>query len=186
MASVSLKRKVPTLLRLVRQAGDEINADVADAAGAQPRDVRQRDRSRMQPPDRRAFLVHEGLHAQAHAIHAAAEQRFQNLVGDRARSAFDGDLGRRIHLEVVTNRLKDSLQLIGREHRRRAAAEINRIHLRSKLPPSSSSQCVSAAAISEHTCSTYRSKSGARKHARSKVAEAALGAAKRHRDVNSL
>ena len=63
-------------LGLVRQPGNQVDADVADAGGAQPRDVGQRDGARVQPADRRTFLVHERLHAQADAIHAAAEQRF--------------------------------------------------------------------------------------------------------------
>ncbi len=49
------ERKIPALLCLVRQAGDQIDADVADAGGSQPRDVIQRDRARMQPADRRTI-----------------------------------------------------------------------------------------------------------------------------------
>ena len=49
------ERKIPALFRLVRQAGDQVNADVADAARAQARDVRQRDGARMQPADRRSI-----------------------------------------------------------------------------------------------------------------------------------
>ena len=51
--------------------GNQINADIADADGAQPGDVIQRDRAGMQAANRRTFLIDERLHAQADAIDAA-------------------------------------------------------------------------------------------------------------------
>ncbi len=51
--------KLPTLRRLVRQPGDQINVDVLNAGGAQARDVVEYRVALMQAPDRRSFAVHE-------------------------------------------------------------------------------------------------------------------------------
>ena len=77
----------------MRQSGDKIDADVADAGGTEPSDVGQRDGSSVQSADGGAFLVDKRLHAEADAIDAATDQRLQNFVGNRARRALDGDLG---------------------------------------------------------------------------------------------
>ena len=100
------KRKLPTLLGLVRQARDQVNANVADSSGSQPRNVVQRDGPRVQAADRRRLLVHERLHAQADAIDAAAQQGVDDLTGDGAGRTLDGNLGRWLDLKVLASRLQ--------------------------------------------------------------------------------
>ena len=56
-------------------------------------------------------------------------------------------------LKRVADGLKYALQLIGSEYRRRAAAQINRIHSRSRTPPSSRATPAEDS-MSEQTCCT--------------------------------
>ncbi len=137
------------------------------------------------PADGRTLLVHERLHAQAHAIDAAAEQRFQNLVGDGAGRALDGDLGCGLDVEVVADRPKQAFQLVRREHRRRAAAEVDRIHAAFEIATELLRNTLGSFNLRAHLLDVPV-KQRARKYSRGKVAEAALGAAERYRDVNSL
>jgi hypothetical protein len=100
------KRKLPTLLGLVRQARDQIHTEVADASRTQPRDVVQRDGARVEAADGRRFLVNERLHAQADAIHAATEEGVEDLAGDGAGGALDSNLCRGLDVKVVSDGLK--------------------------------------------------------------------------------
>ena len=57
----------------------------------------------------------------------SSDCRISSLMVPGAHSTVISAAG--FDLEVLADRLKDSLQLVGREHRRRATAEVNRIYL---------------------------------------------------------
>src|ERR1019366_8844236 len=99
-------RKAPALLRLVRQSGNQVNADVGDAASTQARYVVQSDGPRVQSSYGRALFVHERLNAQADTIHAATEQRFEDLGSDGTGRAFHGNFGCTLNVEGGPNRAK--------------------------------------------------------------------------------
>src|SRR5208283_4649788 len=179
------ERKAPALFRLMRQASDQVEVDVSYPARSQPSDVRQGDGSRMKAAHGRTFFIHERLHTQAHAIHAAVNECFQNLVRDRARSAFDSDLSRGRDLETVADRTKQSFQLIRREHRWRASAEVDRIHLRLEIPAQSLRNSLPSHKFGAHL-RHIMVEQRPRKYPGGEVAEGALRAAKRYRDVKSL
>ncbi len=84
--------------------------------------------SRVQATDRRGFLVHERLHTQADAIHITAKQDANNFAANGSGRTLDRDLRSVFDLKVLADRPKQTLQLIGGEHRRRASAEIDRIN----------------------------------------------------------
>ena len=110
---------------------------------------------------------------------------FEHLRSQRSRGTLDGDFGIRRHVRTAANRIENSLQLSGVEDRGRAAAEIDGVHFALDPPAHlawrsvGSSRDVGAHAIDvalEHR---------AREHVGGEVAVAALGAAERHRNVDS-
>src|ERR1019366_409271 len=64
----------PAFGGLVREAGDEIDAEVSDAGLAKQIDVGQGDGTGMEATDGTTLFVNEGLHAEADAVHPAAQQ----------------------------------------------------------------------------------------------------------------
>ena len=82
-------------------------------------------------------------------------QRIQHRLGDGPGSTLHGDFRAALDVEAITHRPKQPLQLIGREHRRRASAEIDRIHLAFENAAELRAPSPRLAAISAHTCSTY-------------------------------
>ena len=57
-------------------------------------------RAFVQSSDRRGFRVDKGLHSQAHAIYAAAQQALEHGRRQRAGSALNGDLGAGTHIKL--------------------------------------------------------------------------------------
>src|SRR5208282_4354975 len=80
-----------------------------------------------QPSHGRGFLSAKQLHAQAHPVHAALQQGFDESGSKRAGSAFDRDLGIGRNRKVTAHGGKDAQQLRGFEDRRSSSAEINRV-----------------------------------------------------------
>ena len=83
--------KLPAFGGLVGQSGDQINVDVFNSGGAQPRDILKHGGPLVQTPYRGGFDIHERLHPQAHAVHSTALQRLDHRRGQRAGRAFDRD-----------------------------------------------------------------------------------------------
>src|ERR1019366_8089574 len=138
----------------------------------------------VQTTHRRTFLVHERLHTQADAIDAAFEQRLQHRFGDGAGRTFHRDFRRTLDIEVVAQRVKEALQLIGSKHRRRASAEVDRIDASIQLASHFARDCVGGRNLGAdlpHIAVKYR----AREYTGSEIAEAALRATEWNRDGNS-
>src|SRR5215469_3239071 len=123
------QREVPALRRLVRKTSDQIDADVADSCGPQPRDVVVSDGTGVQTTDRSTLLIDERLYAKADAIDSSLCERVQNLWCKRSGSAFYGNLRCPIDMEVLTNRLEHPQELVGRENGRGSATEIDAVDL---------------------------------------------------------
>ena len=68
----------------MRQPRDQVDVDIRNAGGAQVCDIFKHRRPIVQTPDRGRLLINERLHAQAHAVHAAAPQSFDYAGSQRA------------------------------------------------------------------------------------------------------
>src|SRR5262249_34855663 len=179
-----VERIAPALARLVRQAGDQVHVDVADARGAQPSDVSERLLARVQPRHRSRFLVHKRLHPEAHTVYAAVLERGDDLFRQRARGAFHCDLGVAPDQEILAQRHEESLQLIRRKQAGRTAAEINGIGRLRKLGAVLGGNCTGRAGVGNQPVDVL-AHLRRRKHAGGKVAVRALGAAERNRNVDA-
>src|SRR5213078_4775126 len=115
---------LPALLRLVRQAGNQINIDIRNPGRTKPGNIVQHDISLVQTPHRRRFAIHKGLHAQADAIDSTEVENFHYRLRKRAGCALHRYLGIRLHGEILPNRDKDTLQLCYTQDSWSASAEI--------------------------------------------------------------
>src|ERR1019366_174430 len=68
------QRERPTLRRLVRQPGDQVDVDVGKTSLPQTGYFLKYRGAFVQPSDRLRLLIDEGLHAQAYAVDASAQQ----------------------------------------------------------------------------------------------------------------
>src|SRR5437868_13097583 len=74
-----VKRLAPTSGSLMRETCDEIDVDIVNARAAQALNIGEHDFAIMQPADGASFSFNQRLHAQAKAIHAAAQQRIEDF-----------------------------------------------------------------------------------------------------------
>src|SRR3974377_1286269 len=106
----------------MRQPGDEINADIADAGCTKTSYIVECNGTGVQSADRGAILIGGGLHAKADTVYAATDQGIEDLRRERAGSAFNGNLSGRFDLEIAAHCQKQSLQLAAAKDRRRGLA----------------------------------------------------------------
>ena len=110
---------------LAGKAGDEVEAEVANAGGAKAGEVVEHDGSGVKAACVVRFAVDEGLDAKADAVDACSGEGGESGIGELARSAFDGDLGIGIHRESGTDGREELVDEIGFKEARGSAAEIN-------------------------------------------------------------
>ena len=94
----------------MRQSGNQVDADAVDPSSPQTRNIVQRGRPVVQPTRGCGFPVNEGLHAQANAVHAALNHRFEDSIVDLPWSALHRDLGVRTHLKLISRRSEKLVQ----------------------------------------------------------------------------
>src|SRR5438270_13441121 len=94
--------KGPGFRRLVRQPGDEIDADVCNASLSKPLNLFQHEFAVVETSYRLRLTSHEGLHPQTDAVHAALQQRLNQRRSERSRSAFHRDLCTRNEGELAS------------------------------------------------------------------------------------
>src|SRR5438874_5448377 len=119
---------LPTLTGLVRQASNQVNIDIRNPGRTKPGNIVQHDISLVQTPNRRCLVIHKGLHAQADAIDSAAVENFHSRLRKRAGRALHRYLGIRLHVEILPNSDKDTLQLCYIQDSWSASAEINGVN----------------------------------------------------------
>jgi hypothetical protein len=73
------------------------------------------------------FAVDEGLDAEADAVDAGGGEGIDGFRRNLAGRALDGDLGFGIDGEIGTDCVEEAVDEVGREERRRAAAEVDGI-----------------------------------------------------------
>jgi hypothetical protein len=73
------------------------------------------------------FLVVERLDTEADAVHAGGAERAQQVARGALGIGLERDLGVRRDVERAAAGREDPLHVVGREQRRRAAAEENRV-----------------------------------------------------------
>src|SRR5581483_7708887 len=177
------ERLPPARHALVRQTSNEINVNIVDSSTAQSLDVLQDHRSRVLPAYGRGFLINEGLHTEADAVHADPGQRIQHRLGEGSGSAFDRDLRACLNFELLTQGSENFLEVSRIENCWRAAAEIDGIDV----------SLQHATRIGQHLFDPgdvvaepldIAIDAAAREYTGCEVAVAALHAAKRDRDVN--
>ena len=168
----------------MRQPRDEIDVDIRNSSGPQSSNVVQYGRAFVESADSGCFLIHKRLHTKTHAVHTAAQQTLKHGGGQCAGSALDGNFRFGIHLKLAPHCTKDPLQLPGLEHCRRSSAQVNGIHRALHLPAHlrRDSWCIlDIGTDAIHIAFEHHP----RKNVGCKVAVAALGAAKWHRNVNT-
>ena len=116
--------------RLVRQAIDQIHAQAADAAGAQPLGGGTGGRRALRAADGGLHLGVEILHPDGGAVDPQRGQRVQPLRVDLRGVGLDRDLGVRAGGERGGDRIAQPRGLRRRQQRRRAAAEMHPRHAR--------------------------------------------------------
>ena len=168
----------------MREPGYEVHIDVRNSSGAQRIDIGQCLLRCVQATNGFDLLVDKRLRAEAYPVRAALEESIEDLRTKSPRRTFYGDLRVGLHVEFISDRLEDASELIWRERGGRSTAKIDRIDGPFKFRVKDCGSCFRARDlllklrdISVHLV--------ARKHARSKVAEAALRAAKRNGDVEA-
>ncbi len=109
----------------MRQAGNEVKVEIGDAGVAQSCNIVENCRAIVQATDRRSFLIHERLHAQAHAVDVVTAEKFDHGRGQRAGSTFDRDFGLGLDVEILPNRDKKALQLAYIKDGGSSSAEVN-------------------------------------------------------------
>ena len=109
---------------LMRQPVDEVEIDVRNTGGAKAQDRVLDHLGRLDPVDRRLHLRIEFLHAKAGAVEMQRADPPDHLVGERARIAFDRNLGIGFQLEAIAKARHDGGKVVRLEHRRGAAAEM--------------------------------------------------------------
>ena len=98
---------------------------LAMPASRRRRDLFENSGAFVQPSDGLRFAIDERLHAQAHPVHSALQQGFDERGSQRARSAFDGDLGIGRDRKLIAHGGEDAQQLRGIEDGRSSSAEID-------------------------------------------------------------
>ena len=91
----------------------------------QTRDVMQSFFTGMQAGHRSRFLVHKRLHAQAHAVHAAGDQRLNHGLSQSTGSAFNRNLRAGSDAELLRDGGKQFSQLFRRQQAGSAPAQID-------------------------------------------------------------
>jgi hypothetical protein len=112
----------------VRQAGNQVNIDVADAGFAQAGNVMVDFFTAMQPANRSSFLIYELLHAQTHPIHSARDHRLYDFVCQRSGRALHGDFRFGKDFELLSQGEEEFFQFVGRKQAGRSSAKVNRVH----------------------------------------------------------
>src|SRR5688572_23524922 len=130
----SLDGVLPLVLGLAEHAGDQVDVDLREADVARPC-IRLPDLRRlMSPAVDRQDLVVEVLDAQRQPRHADFLDRAQLAFLQRARLAFERDFLGRVPAPVLVDPLDEPVELLVRQVRRRAAAEVYELELTSLKP----------------------------------------------------
>lgn len=119
-----LDRGSPGCGRLVREACDEVEAEVGDSGGAEAGDLVEAHLARMEAADGGGFSIDKGLDPKADAVGSFAEEGVEGLGGDLAGGGFDGDLGFGGEGEVTAEGGEEAADLCSREETGGSAAEI--------------------------------------------------------------
>ena len=162
----------------------EIGVILGSGGGAQAGDILANRCAGVQAADRGRFPIHEGLHSQTHAVHAAVEQRLQDPRAERAGGALDGDFGFIRKVKAPPRGAEQLTQLLRLEQAERAAAEIQGLHAAVELAAHRSSGLAGARHVSRDSLHVSP-KLLAGENAGSEVAIAALRLAEGNRDVES-
>ncbi len=169
--------------RLMRQAGDEIDGDIADAGATDALHVTDRVGGLMQPRHRTGLPIDKTLCAKADAIHAAIDHCRQHAFGDGIGSAFHRDL--RFHaIKFPVDRFHQVGELSRGQQRGRAPAEVDGID----APFDGRAQALgNGSGVRDIAGQTSNISVGSLqgKDARGEIAETALRPTKRNRDIKS-
>ncbi len=116
---------LPGVGGLVRQAGDEVDADARDAGCLHAADVFEGDCAGVETAGDGGFAVVEGLDAEAGAIHADLEHGVEEGVRDLAGGTFHGDFGIVVDLEFISQCGEQAEEQVGRQGAGRSATEVD-------------------------------------------------------------
>src|ERR1700722_2871449 len=106
-----LHRVLPTQRCLVRQTGDQVDVDLANASGCRPSNLFVALLAGMQPPDGCSLLVNKRLNSKTDPIHTLPQQLVQCCICELTGSALQSDLGVRVKVERSAQMLKYLLKL---------------------------------------------------------------------------
>ena len=179
-----LHGKRPAIDSLMRQPSYKVDVDVCDPSGTQAGNIIENRLPIMQTPHRGRFLIDKRLHAQAHTIHAALLEPFENNRIQRPRRAFDRNLRTRLNLEILRNRHKKLLQLRDIQYSRSSAAHVDGVDNPVGAPAHLCYSRVVTLHVSAHPVHIVL-KHGAGEDIGSEVAIAALRTTKGHGNVQA-
>ncbi len=154
------------------------------AGVADPLDLRQSLSPGVRAGRRAGLVVDKGLHAEGDAVNAGAQRGFKRSRLELKRRSLQRDLHIGNDVELLPDTADKLRKERRREQRRRAAAEVDGVDLRRELEAAGASPHARRAKL-RHKRGDVGGHGAERVHAGGKVAEGALGAAKRDRDVQA-
>ena len=119
----------PVALGLAGQTVHQIDADVVEARLARVAKGLLRLLEVVAPSDELQEIVVAGLHADGQAVDPLLPQELEGRGADGIGVAFDGDLGVETDIAVELEQVEDLDEPVRAVVARRAAAEIDRVHL---------------------------------------------------------
>src|SRR5579885_2798329 len=166
------------MLCLVRKTCNQVCIYACDASLLYAAEIRECNSTRMQAACGPGFLVYERLHSEADAIHAAFEHGLERVIGQLAGCTFHGDFCSLKNFKLISNCAEQRCEELRRQKAGCASAQVDGIQCICRCKCSRRLKVFGEAPdISLHV--------RGRKYARSEVAVGALGAAKRHGNIEA-
>src|SRR6266849_10855554 len=179
------KRILPAFGRLMRQACNQVEADVGDARIAQSASCRRDIGAAMHPAGGNKLGITEWLHAEADAVDPRCAPGGGFLRRHRFRVGLERDLFE-LAAEAGSHRVEDARQRCRGEEARRTATDVYGVHgkVRFQSRVGIAAECrVLSQFAADGTC--VRIVEALREHSRMEIAVGALGLAERDLDVDA-